>query len=110
MSMKFRFKNTMVRGVKHHKLVEMSGVRSEKELPLEYVNSGLRIYAYCGDIILHQPDCRYCKLEIGMELPVERTGKILHDIATAGKRLAKINRRIKEEARNWEDREWEVKI
>lgn len=108
--MKFRFKNIMVRGIKHHELVEMSGVRSVKELPLEYVEEGLRIYSYCGDIILHQPDSRYCKLEIGMQFSAERTGEILRDIATTGKRLAGINKKIKEEARNWEGKVWEVKI
>ena len=87
----------MVRGVKHHKLVEMSGVRSEKELPLEYVNSGLRIYEYWKNIILHQPDSRYCTLEIGMQFSAERTGEILRDIATAGKRLTEINKKIKVE-------------
>ena len=111
--MKFKFKNIMERGVKRYECLGYTGVIDWYDLPVEYVKneSGPTVVNHHNTYVTVVTDDRkWYTIKTGERYTLDEVGHMMKNARLAGKRLSEINKKIKEDAKNWEGIEWEIKI
>ena len=85
---------------RRRKIISIEGVLDAEQLPCEYFNGNPRIFLYEGGIHFGSDSSR-ARLSVGFEQSEESFREDLRYIKKAGYRLSKINKRIRENLKDW---------